>query len=143
MKNLKNWATSREAIARTTGGVSFGLLMLRIGAGLMMALSHGWGKLTGFAERSATFADPFGLGSTVSLSFAVFAEVFCAIAIVFGLLTRLAVIPLIITMAVAGFIIHGNDPWPKPEMALLYLTVFLTLLFAGPGKLSVDRLFGR
>ena len=108
----------------------------------MMALSHGWGKLAGYAERSATFADPLGVGSATSLSLAIFAEVFCAIAVMLGLFTRLAVIPLIITMAVAGLVVHANDPWPKPEMALLYMTAFLTLLFTGPGKLSVDRMLG-
>ncbi len=143
MNTLKNWATSRDAIARTTAGVSVGLLVLRIGTGLMMALSHGWGKFASYGERSATFADPFGVGSAVSLGLVVFAELFCALAVTLGMFTRLAVIPLIITMVVAGLVIHANDPWPKPEMALLYLTAFLMLLFTGPGKISVDRLFGR
>jgi putative oxidoreductase len=68
----------------------------------------------------------------------IFAEVFCSIAIILGLATRLVAIPLIITMSVAVFIIHADDPWQKKEFALLYLVPFLTLVFTGAGRFSLD-----
>jgi putative oxidoreductase len=55
-----------------------------------------------------------------------------------GYKTRYALIPLIITMLVAGLITHLDDPWGKKELAVLYFTVFLTLFLTGPGKYSVD-----
>jgi putative oxidoreductase len=64
--------------------------------------------------------------------------VFCSIAIILGFATRFVSIPLIITMFVAVFIIHADDPWQKKEFALLYLVPFLTLLFTGAGKFSLD-----
>jgi len=121
----------------------FGLLILRVALGLIMMLGHGSGKLTGFADRADSFADPFGLGSAASLSLAVFAEFFCSIALIFGLCTRLAVIPLIITMLVAIFYVHLDDPWRKIEYPLLFLLPYITLFFTGAGRFSVDkRLFG-
>jgi len=120
-----------------------GLLILRLGVGGMILFGHGWGKLVGFSVISQRFPDPLGLGSTVSLSLAVFAEFFCAIAVMMGLLTRLAVIPLCITMFVAAGIIHGLDPWSKKEMALLYAVPFLVLFFTGPGRFSLDRMLGK
>ena len=61
-----------------------GLVVLRVTAGLTMLLGHGWGKLTGFSEMAATFPDPIGLGSRISLGLTVFAEVFCSIALIVG-----------------------------------------------------------
>lgn len=111
-----------------------GILILRILAGGTMALAHGWGKLINFSDKSATFPDPIGLGSSLSLGLAVFAEFFCAILIVMGVLTRLASIPVLITMLVAFFIIHADDPFSRKEMAFLYMGMFLTLLCTGGGR---------
>jgi len=118
---------------------SLGLLFLRVTAGGMMLFGHGWAKLTGFSELAANFPDPLGLGSTtVSLGLAVFAEAFCAAAVVVGVATRWVSIPLVITMLVAAFVVHSDDPWAKKELALVYAAPFLTLVFTGPGKFSFD-----
>ena len=77
------------------------------------------------------------------MSLVVFAEFFCSIALMVGFITRGAVIPLIITMFVAAFVIHGDDPFNKKELALLFLTAYSVILITGPGKYSLDRLMGR
>lgn len=119
------------------------LLIGRLTFGGMM-LAHGWPKLAGFAERSSVFPDPIGLGSATSLALAVFAEFFCAILLMLGLGTRLALIPLIITMFVAGFIHHANDPFSVMEKSLLFLSGYIVLFILGPGKISLDHmLFGK
>lgn len=119
-----------------------GLLFLRLAAGGMMAYSHGWGKLQGMLEGDLSFADPIGIGETPSLILTVFAEFFCGILVALGLFTRAALIPLIITMVVAVFIIHADDPFSKQEFGLLYLAPYLALLLTGPGKLSLDKKLG-
>ena len=108
-----------------------------------MMLPHGLAKLTRWSELAGSFADPIGLGPTTSLGLAVFAEVGCAVAIAFGLATRLAAIPLLITMLVAAIIIHGDDPWAKKEFALLYALPCLTLMLTGAGRYSLDARFRR
>ena len=118
---------------------SLGLLLVRLGAGGMMLAGHGWAKLSGFSEMASRFPDPLGLGSsTASLSLTVFAEFFCAAAVVLGVATRFAAVPLAVTMLVAAFAIHADDPWAKKELALLYAVPFVTLVFTGAGKFSVD-----
>lgn len=121
----------------------FGLLLLRVSVGAMMLFSHGWGKLTNFATFSEQFADPLGVGSTTSLTLTVFAEFFCSIALILGLATRLAAIPLLITMLVAAFVIHAADPWPKQEFPLLFAIIYASLIFLGSGRYSVDGFFSR
>jgi putative oxidoreductase len=59
--------------------------------------------------------------------------------LILGLATRLAIIPLIILMIVAVFIVHGNDGFEKQEIGLLFLVAYLFLLVTGPGKYSIDR----
>jgi putative oxidoreductase len=124
-------------------GYSLGLLLLRVSVGGMMLLGHGWGKLTSFAERSSSFPDPLGIGSSLSMALATGAEAFCALAVILGFATRWAVVPLMVTMLVAVLIIHGDDPWAKKEFALLYFFPFATLLLTGAGRYSLDAFFRR
>ncbi len=117
-----------------------GLLILRIVAGSFM-MTHGLPKLTMLmGDAPIEFADPFGVGATASLALTVFAEVVCSFLIILGLLTRLAVIPLIITMAVAVFYIHMEDPFGAKEMGALYFTIYVILSITGSGRFSVDHL---
>ena len=103
-----------------------------------MMLTHGWSKIANFSERLETFPDPMGLGVAFSLQLAIFAEFFCAILLGLGFLTRLALIPLIITMITAAFVVHGGDPFSDQELPLFYLLSFLYLFLRGPGLYSMD-----
>lgn len=115
-----------------------GILFLRIASGGLM-LTHGWPKLMKLtAGAPYKFADPIGLGVTLSLYLTVFSELICALAILIGFKTRWFSIPLVITMLVAAFIVHGGDPFKKMEMAILYLLMYLAVMFTGSGKYSVD-----
>lgn len=58
--------------------------------------------------------------------------------VVIGFGTRLAALPLVFTMGIAAFVVHGSDPWAKKELAVLYGAVFLVLFFTGAGRFSVD-----
>lgn len=120
---------------------SIGLLILRLGSAGLLLYGHGWGKLIRFGERLGTFANPIGLGPEVSFVLVVFAEVVCTLLVMLGLLTRLAVIPLLVFFVVAAFVQHAHDPWPRKELSILFAMPFLTLLFTGPGRYSLDAHF--
>ncbi|MCM8570146.1 DoxX family protein [Gramella jeungdoensis] len=123
--------------------LDFGLLIFRVAiAGLM--LTHGFSKFTRFfGIEEITFGDPLGFGQTFTFTFAVFAEFFCSVLIIFGFLTRIAAIPLIITMGVAALVVHMPDGFGKQELPLLYMFGFILLLFSGPGKYSLDFFLGK
>jgi len=116
------------------------LLIARIAIATLM-LTHGIPKLEKlFSGEAIAFPSILGMGAVLSLSLAVFAEALCSVLVLLGLATRLAVIPLIITMLVAVFHIHTNDPFAKQELGLHFLLVYIMLFIAGSGKYSLDRL---
>lgn len=125
------------SIRYSAGAFNFSMLLLRVSFGLLMIAQHGMPKLMNFATVARGFYDPMGIGSKTSLILVIFAEVFCSIFIILGLFTRIAVIPLIILMCVAFFGANGGQV-AQGELALLYLTAYLVLLFLGPGRVSVD-----
>lgn len=131
---MKNTYSTNLDLSQT----DLGLLILRVGAGGLM-LTHGTPKLLKlFGGEEIVFADPMGIGMGITLALTVFAEFICSILVILGLGTRLVVIPLMITMFTAAFIIHAADPFPRKEMALLYFLIFTVLLFTGAGKHALD-----
>lgn len=123
--------------------VNIGLLLVRVFVGFAM-LSHGFPKLQHLLSgQEIQFFDFLGLGQRFSLILAVFAEFVCSIFLILGLFTRPAIFFLLITMAVAGLVVHGSDEFAKRELSLLYLSVFLLLFTFGPGKYSVDGMISK
>jgi len=120
-------------------GISMLLLAFRILFGILL-LTHGIQKWMSFSELSGSFPDPLGVGSSVSLGLAIFGEVVCSVAFIFGAFYRLALIPMIFTMGVAFFVIHGGDPFAAKELAFVYLIAYIIMYIAGPGKFALDRL---
>ncbi|RXM41360.1 DoxX family protein [Chryseobacterium sp. CH21] len=119
------------------------LLVVRVFVGFAM-LSHGFPKLQMLlAGGKIEFFDFMGLGPQISLILTVFAEFACSILLILGLFTRVSLGFLIFTMAIAGFVVHGADPFEKREMALVYLSVYLLLMVIGAGKISVDHMIER
>jgi putative oxidoreductase len=117
-----------------------GLLLLRATIGGTMLLAHGLPKLLAYSEKAATFPDPLGVGSGLSLALSVFAEVFCAAAILLGIVTRFAAGALAVTMLVAFTLVHAGDPFGDRELAMMYGAPALVLMLTGAGRFSLDRL---
>ncbi len=106
-------------------------------------LNIGYSKLVKFDEMKGSFMNFMNIGSTFSLGLVVFAEFFCSILIILGLFTRLATIPLIITMAVVIIKAANYDVFGDGQTAALYLSAYITILLLGPGKASVDGMIGK
>ncbi|MGU3374950.1 DoxX family protein [Chryseobacterium sp. M5A1_1a] len=119
------------------------LLAVRVFVGFAM-LSHGYPKLQMLlAGGKIEFFDFIGLGPQISLILTVIAEFVCSILLILGLFTRISLGFLIFTMVIAGFVVHGADPFEKREMSLIYLSVYLLLMIIGAGKFSVDHMIER
>ncbi len=128
----------------TSPSVDIGLLIMRLGFGLIMAFSHGLGKVQKlFAGGEIKWADPIGIGMGPSLFLTGTTEFFLSLSLALGFLTRVVSIPLAFTMWVAVFIVHGSDPFGKQEFALLYLIPYIALFFTGAGRYSLDSIINK
>lgn len=123
-------------------------LILRIGFGGYMLFGHGLSKLLKLTSGAEVkFYSFLGLSPTFTLSLVVFAEFLACILIIIGYKTRLAALPLIFTMLIAGFYYHSGDSWfmqqaaegeGSKEPAFIYLIGFVSIYLLGSGKYSID-----
>ncbi|QEE51418.1 DoxX family protein [Flavobacterium alkalisoli] len=122
---------------------NFVIFLVRITIACFM-LTHGLKKIDLLlSDDPVQFADPFNFGPVVTLTMVIFAEVVCSALLIIGLATRLVVIPLIVTMVVAVFMIHGSDGFERQELGGIYLMVYVMLLVTGSGKYSLDHVICR
>lgn len=134
-KNLTNLFKSSKIKV-----VGIGLLTLRIGSSILMIYLHGWPKLNNYSEGLNSFPELIGLGPESGLLLAIFAEVICSVLLAVGFFTRLAVIPLSVTMFVAAFVFNADQAFIVKEKGILYLIIYIFFLFVGAGKYSIDHL---
>lgn len=126
----------------SNGAFNFGMLVLRVAAGLLLA-HHGYQKLVKFNVLKHQFMNFMHMGSTLSLTLITFAELICGILLILGLLTRLACVPIIIGMVVVVFVAAKAQIFAEGELGMIYLAATVTILFCGPGKISVDGMMGK
>ncbi len=120
---------------------SVGLLLLRLFAGLALALAHGIRKLPpseGFVERVGAF--PFPGPGEFWAWMSGFAEFGAGILVAIGLLTRPAAALVVLNMIVVVVFGHAGDPFGRRELPLLFLFVFLMYGLVGGGRYALDSL---
>jgi putative oxidoreductase len=115
------------------------LSVLRIITGFLF-IEHGMQKIFNYPPSDK----PMHFELMTVMGFSGVLEFVGGALILVGLFTRVAAFILSGEMAVAYFMVHAKgDFWPiinKGEIAVLYCFVFLYLVFAGPGPLSLDGL---
>ncbi|MFA6779251.1 MAG: DoxX family protein [Paludibacteraceae bacterium] len=114
------------------------LLFLRLAFGGML-MTHGVNKWLNFDSLKDRFPDPLHVGSCVSLSMVIFAEVVCCLGFITGTLFRLALLPMMFSMFMIVFVVNEGQPFAPRELAALYFSLFLVCFAAGPGSMSLDR----
>jgi putative oxidoreductase len=121
----------------TTTAPDVALCWLRITGVLMLLLVHGLPKLFNFEHELGLIEDPFGMGARLTLSLAIFAEVFCPIFIALGLLTRLATLPVLFLLVVSIVRVHPEWSLAEGQFAWLLLIIYSTILAGGSGRLAL------
>ena len=120
----------------------WGITVLRVTTGVVF-LMHGGQKLfvDGFSEVAGHLGGPFPLPAAIIVSLV---EPLCAAALVLGLFTRVACVPLAIGMLVDILVFHPPSGFfvdnPGYQLALLRLAASGTLMLTGPGEAAIDNL---
>lgn len=122
-------------------------LFMRLFVGIMF-MQFGIRHLVNFSTLRYTFPSVLGIGSETSLIIMICIELICSLCIMIGFLTRLSVLPPVISMIIAEYhILHDLLPdtltysisCTQPGyLPLMFIGIFLYLLIAGPGKISLD-----
>jgi putative oxidoreductase len=122
------------------------LLLGRLGVGLLF-LSTGWGKVHSLAKVTSFFQSLGIPAPGLNAIVVSFSELVCGTALVLGVLTRLATIPLIVSMIVAILTAKRADLHGLFDLVgfdeFTYLVVLAMLAVLGPGSWSVDRVLAK
>ncbi len=124
--------------------LDLGLLILRMGLGLIF-IGHGYPKLMGGPESWENVGSAMSYLGIDSLHIvfgflAASAELFGGIFLILGLYTLPTLVLLLCTMFVAFIMqLSTGAGYPTVAYPLAMATVFIALLFIGPGKMSMDN----
>ncbi len=123
-----------------------GPLLVRITVGVVF-MGTGWGKLHNLDGITKFFGELGIPMPHVNAIVASSTEFFGGLAVLLGLGTRLAALPLAFTMVVAILTAKRGDIDGVSTLLgfeeFSYLVMFLWLALAGPGKASLDHLIAR
>ena len=102
-------------------------------------------QMLNFDQIVPTFNGFMGLSPEASITTLVVIELLCALCIMLGLLTRLAVLfPLGLMLVAENIFMSTNAVVPnqlfnfEPGYPVMFIGIFVFLLLAGPGKISLD-----
>ena len=122
-------------------------LFLRLFTGIMF-LQMGVRQMTHIEEFVNAAMGSMGLPSEGAIVAIVVVEIVCAVFIILGLFTRLALIPSIGIMIYAETVMvaapsvssAGQMFIFEPGYPIMFIGIFAYMLLAGPGKISLDYL---
>lgn len=132
--------TSWQNKNRNWDTISLGLLFFRVAVSVELILVHGLKKLGVGVSTAEVVPNPLHLPEALNQIFATTANVILPLFVIFGVATRLAVLPILAVTLTGYFVVHGSDPLPERDIPFMYSISFLLLLIAGAGKYSVDSI---
>lgn len=119
-------------------------LFLRLFTGVMF-LELCIRQMLHFEEIVPGFQGLMGLSPETTMSLLLMVELLCATFIILGLFMRLAILPPLVIMCVAESVILSSQGTVadqffnfQPGYPIMFIGIFIYLLLAGPGKISLD-----
>jgi putative oxidoreductase len=131
-----------HALATLSRLRSVALLLGRLAVGLVF-MSTGWGKIHSIPKVTAFFASLKIPAPAFNAVLVGYSELLCGTLLVIGLLTRLATVPLIVSMIIAILTAKLADLHTVFDLVgfdeFTYLVLLLMIAVLGPGTLALDH----
>ena len=132
------------ALAKRTDSAA--LLVARLTVGVLF-VSTGWGKVNNLAKVTDFFTELAIPMPGLNAVLASYAELICGFLLVIGLASRLASVPLVVTMVIAILTAKRSELHSVPDLfgfvEWTYLVILLVIFALGPGKIALDTLLQR
>lgn len=136
----------RSVLAALEGGNSAALLLARLSVGLVF-VSTGWGKIHNIPKVTMFFESLHIPAPGFHAVFVGYTELVCGAALVIGLCSRLAAIPLAFSMVVAIATAKRADLHGVFDLVgfdeFTYIVMLVVIVVFGPGKLAIDHLIAK
>jgi putative oxidoreductase len=119
--------------------IHIALFVFRIALSLELIVAHGLKKLGVGVAEAEQVPNPLHLPQEFNSLFADTANLVFPVFVIFGLFTRVAVLPILAVTLTGYFILHWNDALLIKDTPFMYSLCYLFLFFVGPGKYSIDN----
>ncbi|MCS4300904.1 DoxX family protein [Chryseobacterium sp. BIGb0232] len=119
--------------------IHIALFIFRIALSLELIIAHGLKKLGVGVSEAEKVPNPLNFPEVFNSLFADAANLVLPVFVIFGLFTRIAVLPILAVTLTGYFILHWNDTLLIKDTPFMYSLCYLFLLFVGSGKYSIDN----
>lgn len=136
MKHYFSWLT---IILPSLKNVNLNILIFRVMLSLELIVVHGLKKVGIGVEQAELVPNPYHFAVGLNNFLAISANLFFPALVIFGFLTRLAILPILAVTLSGYFVVHWNDSLLVKDVPFMYSLSYLFLLFVGPGKYSIDN----
>jgi len=129
-------------IMRTNAGSvcnNVALLFFRVAVSTELLVAHGLKKVGVGVSLPEVVPNPLGFPDFFNQAFATTANLIMPLFIIFGLMTRIAALPILAVTLTGYFVLHFNDPILVKDVPFIYSVCFLLIFFTGAGKYSLDN----
>ena len=136
MKKYLSWLT---VVYPSPKNFNLSMLIFRVILSLELIVVHGLKKVGIGVEQAELVPNPYHFAVGLNNFLAISANLFFPALVIFGFLTRLAIIPILAVTLSGYFVMHWNDSLLVKDVPFMYSLSYLFLLFIGPGKYSIDN----
>lgn len=118
---------------------NWALLIFRIMLATELFWVHGMKKFRLENGQKEQVPNPFNLPDKLNRIVATSSDTILPFFVIFGIGTRIVVLPIISVTAIGYFVVHRKDDREVRDVPYMYTLSFLLLLFLGAGTYSIDH----